>query len=60
MAEEPRCVIDPTVPCRACSAPGPDQCPYRYLLGWTDEPETVDPPPGPEPLDAVRAGPAPG
>jgi hypothetical protein len=38
MTEEPRCVIDSTVPCRACSAPGPDQCPYRYLLGWTDEP----------------------
>jgi hypothetical protein len=27
-----RCVVDPTRPCGACSAPGPGQCPYRYLL----------------------------
>jgi hypothetical protein len=27
-----RCRIDPTRPCGSCSAPGPDQCPYMYLL----------------------------
>ena len=27
-----RCRIDPSRPCGSCSAPGPDQCPYVYLL----------------------------
>jgi len=27
-----RCRIDPSHPCGSCSAPGPDQCPYLYLL----------------------------
>jgi hypothetical protein len=34
-----RCRIDPSRPCGACSAPGPDQCPYTYLLAdlFTDD-----------------------
>jgi hypothetical protein len=32
------CVVDPGQPCHACSAPGPLQCPYLYLLGWTADP----------------------
>ena len=58
MVEEPRCVVDHTVPCRACSAPGPDQCPYRYLMGWDDEPDPADAAPGATPRDLVPAGPA--
>ncbi|GAB7045642.1 hypothetical protein JCM9534A_07680 [Catenuloplanes indicus JCM 9534] len=32
MNVDERCVVDPGRPCGACSAPGPDLCPYRYLL----------------------------
>ena len=32
MNADERCVVDPGRPCGACSAPGPDLCPYRYLL----------------------------
>jgi hypothetical protein len=32
MTTTDRCRIDPSRPCGACSAPGPDQCPYLYLL----------------------------
>jgi hypothetical protein len=32
MATTDQCRIDPSRPCGACSAPGPDQCPYTYLL----------------------------
>jgi hypothetical protein len=32
MATTDQCRIDPSRPCGACSASGPDQCPYTYLL----------------------------
>jgi hypothetical protein len=32
-----RCIVDHSQPCHACSAPGPDECPYRYILGWDAE-----------------------
>lgn len=32
MRPEWNCVVDWTRPCRGCSAPGPHQCPYAYLL----------------------------
>lgn len=54
MTPEPACIIDEDRPCRACSAPGPLECPYRYLLGWDDDgpraagpaPARIDPPSG--------------
>lgn len=32
MAPTPRCVIDRSRPCGGCLAPGPDECPYAYLV----------------------------
>jgi AhpD family alkylhydroperoxidase len=32
MRPAPKCVIDRSRPCGACIAPGPQQCPYAYLL----------------------------
>lgn len=32
MTTTEQCRIDPSRPCGACSAPGPDECPYLYLL----------------------------
>jgi hypothetical protein len=39
MTTTDRCRIDPSRPCGACSAPGPDQCPYLYLLADPDTDE---------------------
>jgi hypothetical protein len=46
MTTSDRCRIDPSRPCGACSAPGPDQCPYTYLLAdlFTDDPDDHDNP----------------
>lgn len=35
-----KCVVDWTRPCGACVAPGPQECPYAYLLD-PDELATV-------------------
>jgi hypothetical protein len=32
MRLESTCVVDPSRPCGGCSAPGPRQCPYLFLL----------------------------
>jgi hypothetical protein len=43
MSPESPCVIDASVPCHACSAAGPDECPYLYVLGWSDKPGVPSP-----------------
>ncbi|GAB7044506.1 hypothetical protein JCM9533A_83570 [Catenuloplanes niger JCM 9533] len=56
-----RCVVDPGRPCGACSAPGPELCPYRYLLD-DDELRAVhrsDPPAAPMPAASMPAAPVP-
>jgi hypothetical protein len=61
MLAESRCVIDPGQPCHACSAPGPDTCPYLYLLGWSGRspgPDTTGPETtGPETTGSDTTGP---
>ena len=50
-----RCVVDPTRPCGACSAPGPGQCPYRYLLDADELAEILERAPA-APSAAPRRG----
>lgn len=52
------CVLDSSQPCHACSAAGPDGCPYLYLLGWTAQPVAPDLASTP-PRPAAAPGPAP-
>ncbi|MFC4060601.1 hypothetical protein ACFOWE_20045 [Planomonospora corallina] len=39
MQSDPKCVLDQSRPCGGCSAAGPHECPYAYLV----EPGEPDP-----------------
>ncbi|MBG0817552.1 hypothetical protein [Planomonospora sp. ID82291] len=40
MKPDLKCVMDSSRPCGGCSASGPSECPYAYLLG-AGEPDPV-------------------